>query len=142
MMEMQRQMMQQFGWNEGLFQGDNQMRFDTSFSFRWDTTFSDGNGSFFFRLGPQGIDTSGRMNQGMFPDMGSFFDDFFKSFDLPQQNGQWYGFPDENQNMPESPENDGLLPEERLRKEEDTNQKSPTQPATPNKKPKLKTIRI
>lgn len=147
MAEMQRRMMQQL---QGGSLGNGSFRQDTSFFFRFDTTFSsDGGGGrmHFFRSSPFGSDSTGTA-----PGLGDFwgFDrmlqDFF-NFDTPGS-----GFDMGDDQMPQDDGNmgrteDDLLPEERLRQQEQAaQQKSPkTPPATPkakDKKRKVETIRI
>lgn len=114
---------------------------DTSFFFRFDTTFSNGGGSFFFHFSPM------PGQQGMQP--------MADPFGLDQMMQQFFNFGfDDPFFAPRSPfgpaddgdrqPDDGLLPEERLRQQPET-------PATPQPAPKakpraksdeIKTIRI
>ena len=159
MLELQRKMMQEFqrhpfgglfDFEEGLSDSTYSFfKFDTSFSsdgkgayFKFDTSFSDGSAMHFFRFSPFGNDTTGMRNAMPFG-----FDRFFGEDINPQQRGR-RGFPKDDGGERFSEED--LLPEERLRQEEDAqgmDQKNPGGEAKPEgkagvKKPKLKTIRI
>lgn len=114
-------------------------------AFQWDTTFTFGldsmlNGHGFsgqFFMSPFGQDTTGT---------GNWFGD------SPFQNFQWSfppGFmtPDKDENSAIQDQGDGLLPEERLRREEDEKAGKTPPPAKPSspepaKKSKVQTIRI
>jgi hypothetical protein len=142
MLEMQRQMMEQF--KNSPF---NDLRFDvpqwdTTFFFRFDTAFEGGNISQFFRFPPFGDDST---NQDGFLGFDRFFDQFFDldgQFEQPDSGIQ--DFPADDGAAP--PTEDGLLPEERLRQQEEdkkSEKKQPeAQPAAPKPDPKVKTIRI
>lgn len=143
MLEMHRQMMQQF---QQMSPGTNgfampEFKWDTTFSFSFDTLI-EGNGMrsrFFFS--PFGSDTTFMRGFG---DLDSFFDR-----GNPFGNGfQWTfppGFesPENDENSAIEAPSDGMLPEERLRiqekKEGDPAEKK-AEPAPKN--PKIKTIRI
>lgn len=157
MLELQRKMMQDFQRNPfGSFfdmPGDQRsdstysfFKFDTSFSsdgrgsyFKFDTSFSDGSIMQFFRLSPFGNDSTGMRNPMMFD-----FEQFFgEGMDRGRQGRRGI------------PKDDGLsegdlLPEERLRQEEEAqgmDQKNPEsapkqEDKTVPKKPKIKTTRI
>ena len=144
MMEMQRRMMEQLrnspfdGPNFALPQGD------TVFQLRFDTTFEGGNMSQFFRFSPFGSDST--LQDGFF-DLGRMFDQFFN---LDGQFGEPdYGigdFPKDDGDKPQT--EDDLLPEERLRQQEESGNKTPVKPAPKSKSaepkpdPRVKTIRI
>lgn len=109
---------------------------DTSFTFRFDTTFTDGGThQFFFRSSPMGDSTLIRQFFGNDP----FFQDFFG---FGNQNNQQYQKDDGNH-----PSEDGLLPEERLQSEEDFKKNPGNSKPAPSvkpapKKPVIKTIRV
>lgn len=147
MMEMQHRMMQQLQQMQPGAPGFQQ---DTSFFFRFDTAFSGdwGRGNFqFFRSAPFGSDSlSGRVPMGDFWGFDSFFDDFF-NFALPPGQpraypGPWGSPADDGTLQPD----DGLLPEERLRQQEQKKSKmeraDPPADKIKDKKPKVQTIRI
>ena len=150
MMDMQQRMIQQL--QDGGSWGNGSFRQDTSFFFQFDTTFSGDMGSggrmHFFRSSPFGNDTT-RVNPGGLGDFWGFdrmLQDFF-NFDNPDS-----GFDMGDDQMPQDDGNmgrteDDLLPEERLRQQEQAaQQKSPkTPPVAPkakDKKRKVETIRI
>lgn len=133
MLDMQRQMMQQFrlGFSDG---GSGQMADSSSFFFKFDTTFS-GDGAHFFRFPPTDLDS---LPGGGEPGFEQFFQRFFglgNDFGLDQKQPEGSEFLDENGS-------EELLPEERLRlKEQGT---IPAEPApAPKPKPKKRaTTRI
>ncbi|MCB0523494.1 MAG: hypothetical protein R3A50_15105 [Saprospiraceae bacterium] len=142
MQEMQQQLMEQFqklGLDNMSFSFPDNL-WDSTYSFHLDT-FIDGErmGSHFF-FSPFGQDSS--FFKGLFDD-----DSFFKGFQpfgdgsgwtFPPDFGQWN---DENSAI-EAPD-DGLLPEERLRKQENQSPDSDNKiDQEAPKKPKIKTIRI
>lgn len=113
---------------------------DTTFYFKWDTTLQgNGNGQFFFRFNP--------------PNMG-FHNDSVEFHDLFQDLDAWSKRMDEhfNDGRNQQPADDGVepntgndvLPEERLRKQDEMQekggQKGGEKPAPA--KPKIKTIKI
>ncbi|MBL7826090.1 MAG: hypothetical protein JNJ57_05625 [Saprospiraceae bacterium] len=128
---MQQQLMQQF---RNMSPGSN-FQWDTSFSFRIDTTFGDMDSGFF--MSPFGRDTS-------------FFRDFFGndlfSQDMSPFEFFFRDFPENDENSALKDKNDGLLPEERLRLLEEAPETPPSGEEKPHvqesKKPKIKTIRI
>lgn len=126
---LQKQMMQQFDLNQNPF-GDQGFRRDSTFMFRFDTTITDGNGSFFFHFGGPKSDTTRQYGTGDFWGFEQLFDDFFQ---------QPFGQPKQERRPDMLNEDEDMLPEERLRQEEEKEQKKTT--PTP-KKPKLKTIRV
>ncbi len=143
MLEMQRKIFQQFQQmspdNPAFAMPD--MRWDTTFSFHFDTLI-DGNSmsrSFFFS--PFGQDTS--FMRGFGGD-NPFFDQtnpFGGGFQWSFPPG--FGFPENEENSALGDPGDGLLPEERLRKESEGGANpSEKQAPSPEKKPKIKTIRI
>lgn len=144
MMDMQRQMMQQLqDMSRG---GSMRAQMDSSFFFRFDTTFGgdSGHGGFhFFRSSPFGADsTHMRSSMGDFWGFDSFFDDFFNFAWPPDASGdgmQRYRFPADDGNAPA----DGLLPEERLRmQEKEKGESKPERPAAPAEKPKDKRAKV
>ncbi|MEI6411907.1 MAG: hypothetical protein WCR52_21120 [Bacteroidota bacterium] len=114
---------------------------DTTFYFKWDTTLQgNGNGQFFFRFNPP--------NMG-FQDDSLGFHDMFKDMDAwsKRMNEQYFNHghnqgPADDGAAPDT--GDGLLPEERLRKQDELKEKGgekeDVKPAPA--KPKVKTIRI
>jgi hypothetical protein len=137
MREMQRQMMEQL--RNSPFDDPNFAvpQWDTTFQFRFDTTFEGGGMSQFFRFSPFGIDTTMRKD---FLDFNKFFDGFFNL------DGRYFQPDSDVQDFPQddglAPRNDdGLLPEERLRQEEEKEKTQEKQP-TPKPDPKVKVIRI
>ncbi|MBP6828603.1 MAG: hypothetical protein KA165_18700 [Saprospiraceae bacterium] len=157
MLQLQRQMLQQMQnnpFNDPNFampKGDTTFffRFDTTFGngnaspfFRFDTTFEDGSMSHFFQFSPFGSDTT---MQGDFQGFGHFFDQFFNSdpfFGAP--DADTYDLPSDDGNQPKTEED--LLPEERLRQQDEpgkTKKNAPkAKPADPQADPRIKTIRI
>lgn len=142
MLEMQRQLMEQL--RNSPFNDPNFAvpQWDTTFFFRLDTTFEGGSMSQFFRFSPFGNDTT--MSKGFF-DFDKFFDGFFNL------DGRYFQPDHDTQDFPQddglAPQNeDGLLPEERLRQEGEkgkTEEKQPApKPAEPKPDPKVKVIRI
>lgn len=158
MMDLQRQMMQEFRAHpfgrldmpsEGRDSSAHFFRFDTTFSwggkdgfFHMDTTLSDGSTMQFFRFSPFGNDQNGG-------------GDWMQGFE--QMFGDMMGSPRKprtpRDNFPKDdggtePSEDDLLPEERLRQAEKApaeTEKPPTQESsknTPTKKPKISTVRI
>lgn len=141
MLEMQRQLMQQFQQMDGGAFSMPEFKWDTTYSFQFDTLIgSDGmSGSFFFS--PFGQDSSFMQDfWGKDP-----FSDGFNPFD---GGFQWTfpprsGFPENDENSALEGDDDGLLPEERLRKEENGETMPEKKKAPPAaKKSKIKTIRI
>lgn len=150
MLDMQRRMMQQL---QGGSWGNGSLQQDTSFFFRFDTSFSTEGGSGrmqFFRSSPFGWSRdSSSTTQGMgdFWGFDQMFEDFFNlgsprgGFDMGD-----YRFPSDDGNL--NHQGDNLLPEERLRQQEErAKQKPPKKPAPAepkgkDKKPKIETIRI
>ena len=143
MLEMQRQMMEQL--RNSPFHDPNFAlpQWDTTFQFRFDTTFEGGRFSqHFFHFSPFGNDSTMR---GDFLGFDRFFEQFFNSetpfkqpdygiYDFPQDDGQQPALGDE------------LLPEERLRRQEELEKSKKMNPAPkttePKPDPKVKTIRI
>lgn len=126
MLDMQRQMMQQFrlGFSDGAF---GHMDTTNSFFFKFDTTFS-GDGAHFFRFPPTDLDS---LPGGGEPGFEQFFQRFFglgNDFGLDHRQPEGSEFLDENGS-------DELLPEERLRLKEQGSE--PAEPA-PSPKPKPK----
>jgi hypothetical protein len=129
MSEMQQRLMQELRnspFGSGTWMGD------TTFTFRFDTTFENGS-AHFFRFGTPGA------SDDFFQEFDRMFDDFFQGF------GGMPGFDD----SPRQPADDGgmrqseddLLPEEKLRQQEfDTAQ--PKKPATTKPATKKQSIRI
>lgn len=146
--EQMEQMMRRF--QEQMRRG---MAFDTSFQggqlqyspdsssyfyYHIDTSFNGIGGSHFFQFSP-----FGESLEGGFPDMDSLFQQFFGRM-APPGRQQDYGsdFPaDDGQ---QEPADDGLLPEERLRRQEEHPDAPKAAPAKPEKpaKSSVKTIRI
>lgn len=143
MLEMQRQLMQQF---QQMSPGGNgfampEFQWDTTFSFSFDTLIG-GNGmrsQFFFS--PFGQDTAFMRGFG---DLDSMFD----SENLFGDGFQWtfppgFGKHENDENSAIDAPDDGLLPEERLRQQENMDAKPHEKQAAPaSKNPKIKTIRI
>lgn len=107
---------------------------DSSYTFRFDTTFSGDNFFGSFHFGPFGSDSTLRSD----PFGSDFFQQFFQGLD----DNFWRGTsPEEDQTGEEH-----LLPEERLRLEEEKERSGKESPAktTPEEpaKPRIKTIRI
>ena len=143
MLEMQQRMMEQL--RNSPFNDPNfamPQWGDTTFQFRFDTTFEGGNMSQFFHFSPFGSDST---LQDDFFGFGRIFDQFFN---LDGQGGQPdYGIQDFPKDDGGKPENeDELLPEERLRRQEEAEKSGKKQPAPksvdPKPDPKVKTIRI
>ena len=143
MLDMQQRMMEQL--RNSPFGDPNfaMPQWDTTFQFRFDTAFEGGNMSQFFRFSPFGGDST--LQQDDFFGFGRIFDQFFN---LDGQFGQPdYGIRDFPQDDGEKPQSeDDLLPEERLRLQEETEKsgkkQSAPKPADPKPDPKVKTIRI
>ncbi len=143
MLEMQRRMMQQFQQMSPGMNGFSMPEFswDTTFSFRFDTLI-EGNGmSSRFFFSPFGSDSTFMRGFG---DFDSFFDrasPFGRGF-------QWtfppnFDPPGNGENSAIEVPDDGLLPEERLRLQENKDGKPAEKKAEPiPKNPKIKTIRI
>jgi len=146
LLEMQRQLMQEFQKNpfgEGLFAFPEN---DSSYTFRFDTTIVGDNFSGTFRFGPLSGDSTLR-------DSDPFGFEWFRNqlFGTGPESDFWG--PGTQERTPKAnpgetqPEEEHLLPEERLRLEEEQSEKglpgknSPSSPAPPAK-PKIKTIRI
>lgn len=144
MLEMQRRMMEQF--RNSPFNDPNFAvpQWDTTFQFRFDTTFEGGNWSQqFFHFSPFGSDSTAR---GGFFGFDRFFDQFFnpgRELERPDYGIGEQEFPKDDGN---AQPDDGLLPEERLRKQEEESKAAKKQPAPkaaePKPDPKIKTIRI
>jgi len=149
MLEMQRRMMQQLRSDPW---GNGSLRQDSSFFFRFDTSFSTEGGTGrmqFFRSSPfgQSRDSLGAtQNLGDFWGFDQMFEDFFNlgsprsRFDMGD-----YQLPSDDGNLNRG--EDDLLPEERLRQQEERAKQKPpkTPPPAPKekaKKPKIETIRI
>jgi len=139
MREMQRQMMEQL--RNSPFNDPNFAvpQWDTTFQFRFDTTFEGGNMSQFFRFSPFGSDST---LQNGFLDFDRFFGDFFNLDNQYKQPD--YGIQDFPKDDGTEQPSDGLLPEERLRRQEESEKagKKQSKPAEPKPDPKVKTIRI
>jgi len=114
---------------------------DTTFFFKLDTTLNGGNGSFFFDFsqpGTSGSDDTFGLDQLM-KQFQEFGDQFNQRFDDPQQEQS----PADDGGRRKGDGSDELLPEERLRQQEEGMQ--PKSGATPKpnvQKPKIKTSRI
>lgn len=109
----------------------------SSFFYHIDTSFNGIGESHFFQFSP-----FGNLQPGSTPDMDSLFEQFFNRPN-PFDQRQGYGdFPADDGNK--TPGDDNLLPEERLRLQEE-NPDAKTKPAPPAEKPAkstVKTIRI
>jgi hypothetical protein len=130
LLEMQRRMFQDL---QGSPFGDPDFalpQWDTTFQFRFDTTFEDGEAMQFFRFSPFDVQVDS-LSQGSFRDFERFFEQFFNGA-APSQ--PW---PENEENSAIEERNDGLLPEERLRQEGEKPKGD-----VPPKKYKAKTIRI
>jgi len=101
------------------------------FYFHIDTSF-DGTSKGFFDLSPFEHFDHGDFFGGGFPDLESLFDRFFNDSPSERSPRKHPGYPADDGSQPPS---DDLLPEERLRQQEER------QPV-PKKEPKVKTIRI
>jgi len=101
------------------------------FYFRVDTSF-DGTSKGLFDLSPFGHFDRDDFFGGGFPDLESLFDRFFDTSPAERRPRQHPDFPADDGSLPPT---DDLLPEERLREQEERT------PA-PKKEPKTKTIRI
>lgn len=147
MMELQKQLMQDMQ-RSPFFDFDmrkpfNNMDSTSSFSFKFDTTFQFGDGGF-FHFRQFGSDS---LMRGMFQDMDQMFGRMFDFGDDPFRrplDGK-QSFPSDDGHG--SQENDGLLPEERLRLEEEGGKKQKPVPEKKmdrpsDKKKEIKTIRI
>ena len=147
MLQMQQRLMDQFRNSPFNDPGFARPQGDTSFHFRFDTTFEGGSMSQFFRISPFGIDT---LTKDDFSDFNHIFEQFEQFFNFD-------GVPAEPDNgIQDFPKDDGansdgeedMLPEERLRQQEEKPQTQPDrkgQPAKPapaKPDPKIKTIRI
>jgi hypothetical protein len=109
-------------------------QWDSTFQFRFDTTFEDGSAMQFFRFSPFDVQVDS-LSRESFRDFDRFFEQFFDGA-MPSQ--PW---PENEENSAIEERNDGLLPEERLRQEgEKPKSDVPDKPAP--KKYKAKTIRI
>lgn len=142
MLEMQRQLLQEFRNNPF---GGNLFAFpdnDSSYTFRFDTTIVGDNFSGTFRFGPFSGDSTLR-------DSDPFGFEWFRNqlFGNGPESDFWRQGAPENQPIEVDPDEKHLLPEERLRREEERSEKgapqksSPSTPAQPAK-PKIKSIRI
>jgi hypothetical protein len=140
MLEMQRRLMDEF-------RNFARPQWDTTYQYRFDTTFEGGSMSQFFRVLPFGIDTLSRSDFSDFDRMFEEFEQFF-NFDgqLTEPDYGIRDFPEDDGAKPA--EDDELLPEERLRQQDEPQQKQPgrkgqpAKPAEPKPDPKIKTIRI
>lgn len=149
MLEMQRRMMQQLRSDPW---GNGSLRQDSSFFFQFDTSFSTEGGTGrmqFFRSSPFGWsrDSLGAaQNLGDFWGFDQMLEDFFNlgsprsGFDMGDDQ-----FPSDDGNLNQT--EDDLLPEERLRQQEERAKQKPpkTPPPAPKEKPKkskIETIRI
>lgn len=138
MQELQRQLMDQLRNNPFNDPNFAMPQWDTTFFFHFDTTFEGGNMSHFFRFSP--FDSDSTMQDG-FLDFGQMFDQFFNSDGQFEQHD--YGihdFPRDDGNAPDT--DDGLLPEERLRQQEELEKSGKKAAPAPKPDPKIKTIRI
>ncbi|GAB4494421.1 MAG: hypothetical protein OHK0019_20660 [Saprospiraceae bacterium] len=140
MLEMQRKMFEQL--QNFSFDTPNFTK-DTTFFFHFDTTFDGGSISHFFHFSPFKNDSI--RQQKDFFDFDSWLDQFFNldgQFEQPD-----YGirdFPKDDGGQPQNEDN--LLPEERLRKQEEAEKsgkkQSKPKASEPKPDPKAKTIRI
>lgn len=110
------------------------------FYYHIDTSFNGIGGSDFFRMSP-----FGNPGNGGFFDMDSLFEQFFGRMDPQSPEGGFDDFPADDGNSEKGA--DDLLPEERLRLQEQQQNQGDNpgnKPAQPEKqaKPKVKTIRI
>ncbi len=144
MMEMQRQMMEELRQSPFNNLGFATPKGDSTFFFRFDTTFDGGSISQFFHFSPLHSDSTMRGNFFGFDDM---FDQFFHQ-QRPPSDQPDYGIGDfPKDDGAENKSEDDLLPEERLRQQENgKEQPAPKQArpksAEPRPDPKVKTIRI
>ena len=146
MLEMQKQLMEQLRNSPFGDPGFALPQWDTTFQFRFDTTFEGGNLSQFFHFSPFGSDST---RQEDFFGFGRMFDQFFN---LDGQFGQPdYGIQDfpKDDGGAHLNEEDELLPEEKLRQQEELDKAGERQhpapkskPAGPKPDPRVKTIRI
>ena len=143
MMEMQRQLMEELRQSPFNNLGFATPKGDSTFFFRFDTTFDGGSVSQFFHFSPLHSDSTMRGNFFGFDDM---FDQFFNQRPPSSQPDNGIGdFPKDDGTQNRSEED--LLPEERLRQQENgTDKPAPKQvkpkAAEPKPDPKVKTIRI
>lgn len=138
MREMQRQMMEQL--QNTPFSDPNfaMPQWDTTFQFRFDTTFEGGNMSQFFHFSP--FDSDSTMQDDFFG-FGRLFEQFFNPGSQFEQHDYGIGdFPQDDGGQPKN--EDELLPEERLRQQETEQSKKKQPAADPKPDPKVKTIRI
>jgi hypothetical protein len=150
MLDMQRRLMQQLQGGDPW--GSGPLRQDSSFFFRFDTSFSTDGGTGrmqFFRSSPfgQSRDSLGAaQNLGDFWGFDQLFEDFFQlgsprsRFDMGD-----YQLPSDDGNL--NRQDDDLLPEERLRQQEERAKQKPSKTPPPAskekpKKSKIETIRI
>lgn len=143
MQEMQRQLFQQFDqMSPGHSFSMPEFKWDTTFSFNFDTTIigGDGMGSRFF-FAPFGQDTSAMRDfwgSDPFSREGNPFGGGFQWTFPPKM-----GVPENDENSAIDVPDDGLLPEERLRIQEEGKSKPSEKKNTPApNNPKIKTIRI
>lgn len=111
---------------------------DTTVYFKWDTLQHNGNGSFFFRFNPQTLG----MRPGAEFDFFTEMDSFSRELDRAMF-GQRQLMPADDGAQPNM--DDGLLPEERLRLEDEKTPKAMVPKKTPPVDPKtskIKTTRI
>lgn len=147
MLEMQQRLMDQFRNSPFNDRGFANPQRDTTFQFRFDTTFEGGSMSQFFRISPFGLDT---LSRGDFSDFDRIFEQFEQFFNFDgQQTPPDYDirdFPEDDGANPA--EDDDMLPEERLRQQEEQprtqpdRKGQPAKPTAPKPDPKIKTIRI
>lgn len=145
MLDMHRRLFEQFNHispeNPGFSMPE--WKWDTTLSFKIDTFYGD-----------QGTGFSQRFFLSPFGRDSNFLNDFFGANPFPGgttpfgEPFQWSfppgsGFPENEENSALDDPGDGLLPEERLRKESETGTTTPEKSIAPEpKKPKIKTIRI
>lgn len=143
MLEMQRQLMQQF---QQMSPGGNgfampEFKWDTTFSFSFDTLMGGNSRSSRFFFSPFGQDTSFLQGFGDFDSLFGGENPFGSGFQWTFPPG--FGSPENDENSAIDAPDDGLLPEERLRNQENKDGKSAEKKAAPaSKNPKIKTIRI
>ncbi len=143
MLEMQRQLMQQF---QQMSPGGNgfampEFKWDTTFSFSFDTLIGgNGRGSGFF-FSPFGQDSASMRGFGDFDSLFDGMAPFGEGFQWAFPPG--FSFPENDENSAIDTPDGGVLPEERLRMEEKKDGQPAEKKAAPaSKNPKIKTIRI
>ncbi len=143
MLEMQRQLMQQF---QQMSPGGNgfampEFKWDTTFSFSFDTLIGGNRRSSGFFFSPFGQDTASMHGFGDFDSLFDGIAPFGEGFQWAFPPG--FSFPENDENSAIDAPADGLLPEERLRKQENKDAKPAEKQAAPApKNQKIKTIRI